>query len=231
MPGWFKPQRLGEFEYSAVKRLSYSRTGDVIRRVTPHAVRRYARSVLAAPTLARMASGAMSFLRLIRMNANPGSADRTAVGVPVRLKSLDGRDVLLRPGTTDVAVARNLFVSFPHVLAHEVIDPAPRRIWDLGAHIGLASAHYAVLYPTAHIAAVELERTNAQLCRRNLSQFGHRCEVVEAAVWTSSGEVTFTIGGPDGAMGTNAFRGVGDAEGNAGGRITAPAILHAPLLY
>jgi FkbM family methyltransferase len=70
-------------------------------------------------------------------------------------------------------------------------DLRPASIVDLGANIGLTMADMAVLYPGARIVGVELDPANADLARRNVAQFGERCDVIAAAVWTDDGTVPY----------------------------------------
>jgi FkbM family methyltransferase len=124
-----------------------------------------------------------------------GAPARTGSGsepAPVDIALLGG-EVLLRPGTSDVVVLEETVREPNHVPPHRRVPRDARRIWDLGSNIGLVAAHYAVLYPRAEILAVELDRENAALCRRNTSRWRERCEVLEAAVWTEDGFVTYEI--------------------------------------
>lgn len=51
------------------------------------------------------------------------------------------------------------------------LQPAPRVILDLGAHVGFASMYYAMKYPDAEILAVEAEPSNYRQLVENVSQF------------------------------------------------------------
>jgi len=52
-------------------------------------------------------------------------------------------------------------------------------------------AHMAYEFPRAQIVGVELEPDNASLARMNVSPWNDRCAVIEAAVWTRDGIVTY----------------------------------------
>jgi FkbM family methyltransferase len=112
--------------------------------------------------------------------------------VPVHV-GLFGGQVLLRPGTSDVVVLEETVREPNHVPPRRRVPRNARRIWDLGANIGLVAAHYAMLYPSADILAVELDEENASLCRRNTDRWTGRCEVLEAAVWAEDGFVTYEV--------------------------------------
>jgi FkbM family methyltransferase len=104
-----------------------------------------------------------------------------------------GGPVLLRPGTSDVVVLEETVRVPNHVPPRRRVPRHARRIWDLGANIGLVAAHYATLYPDAEILALELDQENVSLCRRNVDRWSGRCEVLEAAAWTEDGFVTYEI--------------------------------------
>jgi FkbM family methyltransferase len=153
------------------------------------------------------------------MSANTGTGTASTEPIAVHLRALPGHDVHMRPGTADVAVVRDLMIKHPHLPPHAIEPDDARVVWDLGAHIGLAALDYAERWPNAHVVAVELEPQNARVCRLNLAPVGSRCEVIEAAVWSSDGEVQMQ---PESDQAdTNAFRAEGrtDAIGQ-----TVPAL-------
>jgi FkbM family methyltransferase len=114
--------------------------------------------------------------------------------VSVNVRALDGARVVLRPGTSDVRVLEEAFrVARNHVPPEDLVPRDARRIWDLGANIGLVAAHYALLYPQARIVAVELEQANAESCRINTARWADRVAVVQAAVWTHDGLTSYTM--------------------------------------
>lgn len=110
---------------------------------------------------------------------------RAESGQPLSLAVPGWSDpVWIRPGTTDPWVFRQL------ILGGELdLDmPAPRRIIDAGANIGLATRIFLRRWPDAEIAAVEMEAGNCEVLRTNT--VGHAgVSVVQAALWSSSGTV------------------------------------------
>jgi FkbM family methyltransferase len=128
----------------------------------------------------------LTYLRLSRVRRHVGSGGRV---VRVRLRPLGGREVLLRPSTSDADTVWGTFAGAYHLPPPEA--PAPRLIWDLGANIGLTMADMAVRFPHARIVGVELDHENAELARRNVAPWSERCEVVEAAVWSEDGELSY----------------------------------------
>src|SRR5450755_3993834 len=110
----------------------------------------------------RLASDLRSASRMVRLAASsPRHSDATShravVPLGVKLRSLNGERVMLRPFTTDYDVMLETFLGRFHV---EPVKHVPQTIFDLGANIGLTMAHYAVLYPHAQILGVELDADN-----------------------------------------------------------------------
>jgi FkbM family methyltransferase len=110
--------------------------------------------------------------------------------VDLRIRALEKNRFALRPGTSDLKV---LFDVLGHVYdEHPPIDRV-RRVWDLGANIGLTTAAYAVGFPHARVTGVELDANNAEFAKRNVSAFGARCNIITGAVWISDGEISYSI--------------------------------------
>src|SRR5215510_14966778 len=75
------------------------------------------------------------------------------------------------------------------------------RILDCGANVGLASLFFRCRYPAARITAYEADPALFAIARANLSANGcPEVEVVNAALWTSAGRVTFRAEGTDSGM-------------------------------
>lgn len=107
--------------------------------------------------------------------------------IPVRLRALGGKQLLIRCGTDDPWIVRET-VTYADCLPPADIED-PRAILDLGANIGASMALLATRFPRAQIIGVEPDPANAQLCRENVRPWSDRCEVVEAAAWTRGGTV------------------------------------------
>jgi FkbM family methyltransferase len=78
-----------------------------------------------------------------------------------------------------------------HVYYFETAQPQP-KILDIGAHIGLSTLYFKKLFPGAKITAVEPLPPNFRLLEENIWQ--NRLEgvnTIEAAVWSTPGELTF----------------------------------------
>ena len=137
----------------------------------------------------RVTAGPRSFLTYLRLSLirrHEGSGGRV---VGLRLRPLGGREVLLRPSTSDADTVWGTFAGHYHLPPPEAGDP--RLIWDLGANIGLTLADMAVRFPAARIIGVEIDAENAELARRNLEPWAERCEVVQAGVWPEDGEIRY----------------------------------------
>lgn len=75
------------------------------------------------------------------------------------------------------------------------------RILDCGANVGLASLFFKRRFPHARVTAYEADPALFNLLRANLSNNGaSEVETIHAAVWTSTGELTFRCEGTDAGM-------------------------------
>lgn len=158
-------------------------------------LRRWLRPAILRLHVHRITSDRASSRTLYRLiRASPDIGPRGA-RVSVRLKALDGRTVDIRTGTSDAQVVWDTFVGRYHAPPASVASSA-RRVWDLGANIGLTALDLAELCPHASLTAVELDAGNAELAQSNIATIGHRCELIEGAVWTQDGRVFY-----DGAPG------------------------------
>lgn len=88
--------------------------------------------------------------------------------------------VELRLASTDAEVYGQVITG--HEYAPIVTDGA-RTIVDCGANIGLTSAYLLSRLPNANVIAIEPFAANAELCRRNLTPYGNRAKVIQAAIW------------------------------------------------
>lgn len=102
--------------------------------------------------------------------------------IPVYVSEL-GRNVWVRPGTSDVAAAQGVFSEIRyHVPPPDM--PVPRTVLDLGANIGLTAAHFQSMWPEALIWMVEPNPENMDLAKRNAPS----CVPLLLAVAGTSGE-------------------------------------------
>jgi FkbM family methyltransferase len=93
---------------------------------------------------------------------------------------------------------QDIFVN--RALAFESASPSP-RILDCGANVGLASLFFSRLYPAARITAFEADPSLFQMLDANLKANGAAVvETRHAAIWTSTGTLTFRCEGSDSGM-------------------------------
>lgn len=120
-----------------------------------------------------------------------------------------------RAATTDAVTMESVFGGAYHLPPRPLGTDAV--ILDLGANAGYAAAHLATRYPGARVIAVELDAGNAELARRNLAPY-ERCELVNAAIWISDGEIEY------GGDAEDAFAITGDGT-NRAPSVTIPTLL------
>ncbi len=85
----------------------------------------------------------------------------------------------LRPGTTDIAIFKQLFFNRCYDLPYPF---APATIIDAGANIGLACVFFAKRFPDARIVALEPEAGNYQLLKKNTSALPN-VACLRSALW------------------------------------------------
>ena len=99
-------------------------------------------------------------------------------------------ELSLRHRAGDFFVFHEVFTSRCYVIPEEWRGRI-RTVVDLGAHIGLTTLFLLESLPDARIVCVEAAPDNARLLRSNLSAFGDRTQVVEAAIAAESGVAMF----------------------------------------
>ena len=147
-----------------------------------------------------------------RADAQAASVPRHTVG-HIRLLDYDIEyaDLLtFCPQFHDIFVQRSL--------EFQTTSASP-RILDCGSNIGAASLAFKRQYPGARVTAYEADPVLCAMTKRNLdANRAGDVEVVNAAVWTMNGEVTFRAEGSDSGM-IDGLAGVVDAK-----RITVPSL-------
>lgn len=105
--------------------------------------------------------------------------------------------VLYRPGTTDIAVAWELFHQREYACARGWDFPT---VVDCGANAGLFLAFVAMTMQTrlARYVGVEADADSFRMLERQVAALGlrARCHLLEAAAWDADGEVRFDNRGP-----------------------------------
>jgi FkbM family methyltransferase len=95
-------------------------------------------------------------------------------------------------GSSDLSVFFQIFVFEEYACMRDV--PSPSFIVDLGANVGYTSAYFLSCFPDARVLAVEPDPDNFELCRRNLSPYGDRAQVVLGAVWSQRSRLILSRG-------------------------------------
>jgi FkbM family methyltransferase len=135
---------------------------------------------------------------LYRKVLNTPESDEPHAPVTLHPACLGGHSILCRPGTRDKS-------SLDDLLFHQVYLPPkplhqPRVIVDLGSNVGYTVAHFAFLYPSAKVIGLELDPGNYALALKNVEPWKDRVSLINAAIWSSDGDVVF------GGHGEDAFR-------------------------
>jgi len=136
--------------------------------------------------------------------------------VSLRVKETNNHELFCRPNTTDYKVLWDTFFDKYHLPQTPIKKNAV--ILDLGANVGYTMVHFAYLYPEAKIYGVEMDKENFLLAKKNLSSLGTRCKIIQAAVWSEDGQITYNDDG-DGEWG---FRVTVDKL-NEDHKLTSPA--------
>jgi FkbM family methyltransferase len=109
-------------------------------------------------------------------------------GGALRLRRLllDGYQypLFFRECTSDAEVIRQVFGRNEYACIGDEEDIA--CIIDCGANIGCTSFYFLSRYPRARLIAIEPDRENFELCRRNLRPFGKRATVLQAGIWSEA---------------------------------------------
>jgi FkbM family methyltransferase len=117
------------------------------------------------------------------------SSTKDGQPVELRLRGLDGGIVLCRRGSSDPQVLWETFQGAAHLPRRNLPDLA--TIVDLGSNVGYTLLPFASLYPAVRLIGVEPDPGNMSIARRNVQRLGSRCVLIEAAIWTSDGEICY----------------------------------------
>jgi FkbM family methyltransferase len=93
--------------------------------------------------------------------------------------------LFLRLRSSDVTLLRSILIESELELP---LEAPPRVIVDAGANVGFASIYFANKYPESTIIAIEPERSNYDLLKKNSTQYKN-IKTVNAALWAEEGQV------------------------------------------
>lgn len=115
--------------------------------------------------------------------------------IPVDLSG-DGieKPVFLRDKTDDAVMFRQIFEDREYDFSCRF---SPECIVDLGANIGLASIYFANRFPKARMIAVEPEKSNFSLLKKNLRHYAN-VRSIHAAAWSEN--TILRVVDPEGAQ-------------------------------
>jgi FkbM family methyltransferase len=106
----------------------------------------------------------------------------------VRVRPWGRRAVHIRPRSMDAVTLWDVLKNRFHLPPESLTC---RTIVSLGANAGYATTDFACRYPQARIVAVEMDRENALQCERNTAFARDRVTVVNAAIWSTDGDVYY----------------------------------------
>ena len=136
--------------------------------------------------------------------------------------------VLARWGTSDISVFHSIFLSGHYRELSTLRDV--RSIVDCGANVGYSALYLVRRFPHARLVAIEPDPANVALCRANVSSFGDRVSVVEAAVWPRMSDGLALDRGQDGKSQPWAFR-VRESSAEQSSEVTAVTIADVMLRF
>jgi FkbM family methyltransferase len=126
--------------------------------------------------------------------------DENAEPVGVSMAALDGGELFVRPGTSDLRNAADHYRLGLYLPPPE-LDREPRQIVEIGSNMGASLTALAHRFPAARLIGVEPDPGNAAIARRNTARFGPRCTVVEVGIWDSDAELVVERGSEHGEHG------------------------------
>jgi FkbM family methyltransferase len=98
-------------------------------------------------------------------------------------------DVYARPGTSDLSVFDQIFITEDYRCLAQV--RAPGLIVDCGANVGYASAYFLSKFPDCFVVAVEPDPGNFAVLTQNLAPYSGRYRAIQAAVWPRTERLRF----------------------------------------
>ena len=157
--------------------------------------------LLVVARIIRTTTGPAAAWRAIRVAAQGRGTDSDpadAVAIPMR--ALGGEPIWVRPRSSDLPNAVAYYVEAEHRPPPGVENPSV--IVELGSTCGVALTALAHDYPRARLLGVEPDPGNVEAARRNVARYGDRCEVVQAAIWDETIELTVDRSSPFGEHGS-----------------------------
>ncbi|HYV92868.1 MAG TPA: FkbM family methyltransferase [Chitinophagales bacterium] len=123
------------------------------------------------------------------------------VGILRKINFGRNKDLHFRPGSSDLPVFRQIFVDKQYDFP---VRFEPKIIFDLGANVGFASIYFSNKFPQAKIIALEPEIANYHQLVKNAALHPN-IELLQAAVWSNSGELDIAVNSTYGEWGASMF--------------------------
>lgn len=128
------------------------------------------------------------------LGALSGNIEKYQRRVPGKIL-IDGKEVRYADLHSYYFQMFHIFAQNLYMFNSEIPDP---RIFDCGAHIGIASLYFSTKYPRARITAFEADKDISEMAEHNLKAYGVKnAEVINAAVWKNNDGVSFDLSGDD----------------------------------
>jgi FkbM family methyltransferase len=110
---------------------------------------------------------------------------------PIYLRTkLADHPLMIRPGSSDFYVFNQIFVELEYKSVPEV--PPGSLIVDAGANVGYSACYFLSRFADSKVIALEPDSCNAKALRENLTPYGDRAIVIEAALWSHDALLSFT---------------------------------------
>lgn len=93
-----------------------------------------------------------------------------------------GYPVLCRAHSSDIDVFYTIFIKREYSCLDDITEAG--LIIDCGAYVGYSSVYFLSRFPRCDLIAVEPDPENFELLCLNLSHYGHRASLLQAAVWS-----------------------------------------------
>lgn len=142
----------------------------------------------------------LAFIRIQASARHKGAKPASQRLVPLHLKA-DPRPILVRPGTSDGPVVKEVFLWDEYAPLLGEITGDVNTIIDLGSNIGLTIRLWQRHFPHARICAVEPDKGNAALLTTNASvpplPSGGLPTIIRACIAGTPGSVTLDRSGAE----------------------------------
>lgn len=135
-----------------------------------------------------MLRGILYYFRVLGFNGLKCAINAKATNTTILLK-LNRQDCKhpfwLRIPSSDPPTYEQVYINKEYDF---LVETQPKFIVDAGANIGLSSIYFTNKYPDAKIIAIEPEKSNFELLKRNANPYPNIIPI-QAALWHKNGEI------------------------------------------